>query len=87
MEPILRGHPDDRPSPLERPLDTLTINLNITVLISNPHERPPLLKGHFSGVKRVASQVPFSNEVHVALDRNLGPGHSSLPLQLIEGDL
>ena len=39
------GHPDERPAPLETPLDN--INLNINVLISTPDEKPPLLKGHF----------------------------------------
>ena len=34
MEPLLRGHPDERPAPLERPHDN--INLNINVLISTP---------------------------------------------------
>ena len=43
VEPLLRGHPDERPSPPERP-----VNLNINVLISSPDERPPLLKGDFS---------------------------------------
>ena len=50
VEPLLRGHPDERPVPLERPLDN--VNLNVNVLISNPDERPPLLKGHFSDKKR-----------------------------------
>ena len=54
VEPLLRGHPDERPPPLERPLDH--VNLTINVLISTPDERPPLLKGHFSGAKGVASQ-------------------------------
>ena len=36
VEPFLRGHPDERPTPLERPLDT--VNLNINVLISIPEE-------------------------------------------------
>ena len=49
VEPLLRGHPDERPPPLERPLDF--VNLNKNVLISTPDERPPLLKGHFSGAK------------------------------------
>ena len=53
VEPFLRGHPDERPPPLERPLDN--VNLNINALISNPNERPPLLKGHFSDAKAVAS--------------------------------
>ena len=57
MEPPLRGQPDERPLPLERPLDN--INLNINVLISTPDERPPLLKGHFSGDKGEASQEGF----------------------------
>ena len=55
--PLLRGHPDERPLPLERPLDKE--NLNINVLISTPDERPPLLKGHFSDAKGVASQEGF----------------------------
>ena len=54
MEPLLRGHPDERPPPLERLLDN--VNLNINVLISTSDERPPLLKGQFSGTKGVASQ-------------------------------
>ena len=56
-EPLLRGHPDERPPPLERPLDN--VNLNINVLISTPDERSPLLKGHFSHAKAVASQEGF----------------------------
>ena len=51
VEPFLRGHPD------ERPLDY--VNLNINVLISTPDERPPVLKGHFSSAKEVASQEGF----------------------------
>ena len=50
-------HPDERPPPLERPLDN--VNLNINVLISTSDERPPLLKGHFSDAKGVASQEGF----------------------------
>ena len=57
VEPLLRGHPDERPPPLERPLDI--VNLNINVLISTPDERSPLLKGHFSDAKTVASQEGF----------------------------
>ena len=44
VEPLLRGHPDERPTSLERSLGN--VNLNINVLISTPDERPPLLKGH-----------------------------------------
>ena len=50
VEPLLRGHPDDSPPSLERPLGN--VNLNINVFISTPGERPPLLKGHFSGEKK-----------------------------------
>ena len=57
MEPLLRGHPDERPHSLERPLDN--VNLNINVLISTPAERPSLLKGHFFDAKGVASQEGF----------------------------
>ena len=57
VEPLLRGHPDERPPPLEKPLDN--VNLNINVLISTPDERSPLLKGHFSDAKGVASQEGF----------------------------
>ena len=35
VEPLLRGHPDERPTPLEKPLDT--VNLNGAPL---PLERP-----------------------------------------------
>ena len=57
VEPLLRGHPDERPSPLERPVDN--VNLNMNTLISTPDKRPPLLKGHFSDAKGVASQEGF----------------------------
>ena len=57
VEPLLRGHPDERPAPLERPLDN--VNININVLISTPDEKPPLLKGNFSDAKGVASQEGF----------------------------
>ena len=56
VEPLLRGHPDERSPPLERPLDD--VNLNMNILIFTP-ERPPLLKGHFSNAKVVASQEGF----------------------------
>ena len=51
LEPFLRGNPNKRPTLLERPFDT--VNLDINVLISAPDERPPLLKEHFSGAKGV----------------------------------
>ena len=57
VEPLLRGRPDERPPPLERPLDN--VNLNINVLISSSDEGPPLLKDPFSGAKWVASQEGF----------------------------
>ena len=44
VEPLLRGHPDHRPPPLERPL--ANVNLNTIVSICTPDERPSLLKGH-----------------------------------------
>ena len=34
MGPLLRGHPDKRPPPLERPIDN--VHLNINVFISTP---------------------------------------------------
>ena len=58
VEPLMRGYPDKRPPPLERPL--ANINLNINVLIFTPDERPPQLKGHFSDAKGVASQEGFN---------------------------
>ena len=57
MKPLLRGHPDQRPPPLERPLDN--VNLYINVLISTPDVRPPLLKGHYSDAGGVALQEVF----------------------------
>ena len=68
VEPLLRGHPDQRPSPLERPLDT--VNLNITVLISTPDERPSLLKDHFSESKGVASKEGFHCSKTKSGDKN-----------------
>ena len=59
MEPLLRGHPDERSPPLQRPLDN--VNLNINVLIFTPDKRSPLLKGHFSDAKMVASQTVTYN--------------------------
>ena len=50
VEPLLRGHPGERPPPYKRPLD------NGNVSISTPDAGQPLLKVHFYGVKGVASQ-------------------------------
>ena len=47
----MRGHPDERP--------LSNVNLNINVLVTTPNERPPLLDGHFSDAKGVASQKGF----------------------------
>ena len=38
---------------------TIDVNLNMNVLLSTPDERPPLLKGHFSDAKGVASEEGF----------------------------
>ena len=38
VEPLLRGHPDQRLPPMERPFDNVYLNIN--VLISTPLERP-----------------------------------------------
>ena len=51
MEPHLSGHPYERPTPHERPLDTVNLNIN--------DERLPHLKGYFSSVKGLASQEHF----------------------------
>ena len=49
MEPPLRGHPDDRPTLLERPFDNVNININVFIFTLN--QRPSLLKGHISYAK------------------------------------
>ena len=49
VEPLLRGHTDERSAPLERSLDN--VNLNINVLNSTTDERPPFFKGHISDAK------------------------------------
>ena len=70
MQPLLRGHPDERPPPLERPLDN--VNLNIYVLISTPDERPPILKDHISGAKGMALQEGFQCiYIHIYLSLSL----------------
>ena len=56
-EALFSGHPDERPPSLVRSIDN--VNLNINVVISTPDERPPLLKGHFSDAKGVASLEGF----------------------------
>ena len=66
VEPLLRGHHDERPPPLVRPL--ANVNLNINVLISTPDERPPLLKGHFSDAKGVALQEGFHCSIISIID-------------------
>ena len=40
VEPLLRGHHDERSIPLVRP--QLHVNLTINILTSTPNERPPL---------------------------------------------
>ena len=57
VEPLLRGHPDEKSSSLERSLDN--VNLKMNVFLSIPDERPPLLKGHFSYVEGLASREGF----------------------------
>ena len=57
VEPRLRGHPAESQTPLERPFDI--VNLNINVLISTADERPPLMKGHFSGAKEGFHSISF----------------------------
>ena len=59
MESFLRDHPDERSTPLERPLDN--VNLNINKLIPTLNERLPILKGHISGTKssRLTRGVPL----------------------------
>ena len=57
VEPLLKGHPDESPPLLERPLDN--VNLHINLLISTPDKRPPLLEGHSTGAKGVTSQEGF----------------------------
>ena len=41
-ETPLKGHINQRPTPLLRPLDS--VNLNLNILISTPGERPPFWK-------------------------------------------
>ena len=57
VEPFLRGPPDEKPPPLEGPFGN--VNLNINVLIFTSEEWPPLLNGHISGAKGVASIEGF----------------------------
>ena len=47
VEPLLRGHLDETPTPFERSTDNVNININIP--ITTPDEGPTLLKGHISG--------------------------------------
>ena len=57
MEPLLRGNSDERSTPMERPL--INGNVEMKVYIRTPEKMPPLLEVHFSGTKRVASQMRF----------------------------
>ena len=41
------------------PVSIDKVNLNKNLLIHTPEERPPLLKCHFSGAKKVALQEWF----------------------------
>ena len=54
MVTLLNGHPNERPTPLERPLDN--VNLNIDVFTLTPDKKLPLLKGHISDENWLASQ-------------------------------
>ena len=56
VESLLRGHPDKRLTPLERPHHYE--NLNINALTSHD-ERPTVLKGHISSTKGMTSQEGF----------------------------
>ena len=52
VEPLLRGHPDERQYSLKRQHDI--VNLNHIELITTPDERPPILRGHISDSNEVA---------------------------------
>ena len=84
MEPLLRGHPDKRPTPLERPLDN--VNLNNNVLISTSDERPPLLKGHISATKGVASQEGFHCASR-AIEKSRNIGGCGFHCELVEKNI
>ena len=84
MEPLLRGHPDERPPPLEKPLDN--VNLNINVLISTPDERPPLLKDHFSDAKGMASQEGF-HCIHIFTTQNLSTNNKLSSYSVLRKEL
>ena len=64
MEPLLRGHPV-RDHHFWK--GHLTLYLTTNVLIFTPEERPPLLKGHFSGAKRVVLQEGFHCTLNIKL--------------------
>ena len=67
VEPLLRGPPDERPTPQEMSLD------NVNLFISTPDKRPPLLKGHFwhkrDGLTRevllYVNMFPLSLHIHI----------------------
>ena len=54
VKPLLRDHPDERPTHMARPHDD--VNLNMKLLVFNPTMRPPLITGHLSSAKGVALQ-------------------------------
>ena len=61
MKPFLRGHPDERPTPLLRPHDY--VNQNINVLISTPDERPtPLQRPHDYVNQNINVLIPTTDE-------------------------
>ena len=33
VEPLLRGHPDEKPTPLQRPLSNIYLNINVLIYI------------------------------------------------------
>ena len=50
---------------------SVCLNLNINVLISTHDKRPPLLKGHISAAKGVASQEGFYCTYYPFINHNI----------------
>ena len=63
VEPLLRGHPDERPLPLERPLVNVNLNINVLIFL-------PLTRGHPSWKATFLMQKGWPHKRGSTVDKN-----------------
>ena len=83
-KPFLKGHPDERPAPLERLLDHEYLNKN--VLISTPYERTFFLIGHIyaASLTKSSYKSKYGNSIIMHLSPTSKLGYMYLSFKFVE---